>query len=260
MKNERFVEKRKIYYTFMLIIVIVSYVTISGAQVLSNRINTSYRIETDINEFYDSKGKFKIEASFIGGSGLKQIKVGEAFNVDLKKVVDLEITGGEGMGGSLTIGYNISPSFELSITGGFQYSDFFSAVVEDAKANFGRAFYIASLKYNILVSSSGIIRVGGGIGYSIPEELDLDFSKVSGGGNNIYSYDGSMCFHITSQYEHFFGNVFSLGIGVTYINTAYNLNSFKSNGVNVPKISWPAEVLKLNGDGIYISLFMAVSL
>ncbi len=125
-----------------------------------------------------------------------------------------------------------------------------------------RTTLLATLKYVIPVSSVGMLKFGGGIGYYVPGDLDLDFSTVSGGGHNVYSFDSNIGFHLAGDYEMVISPRFSWGFGMTYTNISYDLTSLKSNGTNIPLTFLSTQVKNdlthLDGSSVDFSIFIAV--
>lgn len=216
----------------------------------------------------DTAGRFRVQATFFGGAGVDEHKVGEAApSNDPTDTEDLTISGGGGMGGSITLGYAVIPSLEVSLAAGFQNSTL-SPSVDNADGSFSRTVLQATLAYAIPVGSSGQVKLGGGMGYYIPGDLDLDFSELSGGGHNVYGYNAATGFHITGGYEHVLSGwsalsaTWSWGVGVTYYGVTYELDSATMDGVSTPIESLPAaitdELGELDGGGYDLTLFIAM--
>ena len=251
MKNDILSETGKTCFAVVFFIAVLSVVFVSmlEAQVVQDST------KADVETFPDSNSKFIAEASFSFGFGVKNMTVGQT--TDNK---DVNMSAGGGVGGSLDLYYRISPFAELGLTGGYQSSSL-SVDLKNAKGSFNRGFLLTTIKYGIPVSATGVLKFGGGIGYYIPGDLDLDMGSVSGGGHNVYSYDGSIGFHLTGEYEIINSPNFSWGFGMNYYNVSYNLNLVKSNGVTIPINLLPAQVkndvMKLDGGGIDFSVFIA---
>ncbi|MGD1044375.1 MAG: hypothetical protein ABR936_03480 [Bacteroidota bacterium] len=247
------VTSNKNYFTtvFLIFVFMVCSFSQAEAQVVPD---TNKTVAINI----DNSGKFFAAASFIVGGGLKNIKVGTATNNS-----DVTISGGGGIGGNLALGYGISSSLEVSLAGGTQSSTL-SPKVDNAEGSFNRTIFLATLKDKIPITSTGIIKVGAGLGYYIPSDLDLDFTKISGGGHNVFSYDSKIGFHLTCDYEMFTASKFSWGFGLKYYNVTYNLKSVKSNGtivsINSMSSDLKNETMELDGSGIDLSVFIAICL
>jgi len=175
----------------------------------------------------------------------------------------LRSAGAGGVSGKLVLCYGLSSSWELSAAGGYQESALYPKV-ENAEGSFSRIILLTTLKYHIPWTLSGTLKIGGGVGYYSPGDLDIDLSNVSGGAHNIFSYESNIGFHLTCDYELESTSRFSWGLGLKYYNTSYNLQSAKSNGVSVPINFLPQELkdetMKLDGNGIDLTIFVVVLL
>lgn len=254
MKNDNLKQIAKTCFAAALMIATLSvgFASISEAQVVQDSGKASNAT------IPDSSSKFKVELYLNFGFGVKNITVGQTTDNQ-----DVSISGGGGFGGNLDLCYRISPFVELDLALGSQESSL-SKEIENAEGTFNRGFLLTTMKYGIPVSATGILKFGGGIGYYIPRDLDVDASKVSGGGHNVYSYDGSFGFHLTGDYEMLTSPRLSWGFGMKYYNVSYDLKSAKNNGVSVPiNLLLQAvknDVMKLDGGGIDFSVFIAVYL
>jgi len=196
-----------------------------------------------------------LEGSLLLGIGLKDHVIGKTNENE-----DINISGGGGFGGNLLLGYSLSPVWDLGIEVGIQNSSLQPAV-ENASGKFFRTFLSAKIKYRLPVSSSGSVNFGGGVSYYIPGELDIDASSVSAGAHNIYGYDNAIGFQLLGEYEGLFTSSLGWILGLKYYSVTYDLNSAKSNGINVPIGELPSEIKseleKLDGSGIDLVLSLA---
>jgi hypothetical protein len=200
-------------------------------------------------------GGDNIEAFLNFGFGATNLKVGQTTQNE-----DVTMSGGGGVSVGMNMCHTISPSLEAILTGAYQNSTL-SKKLENAEGSFSRLYLLATLKYRIPVSASGTIKIGGGLGYYLPGSLDLDFSKVSSGGHNVFEYNTALGFHLTCDYEIFVSPMFSWGFGMKYYNVSYNLASATSNGLSVSINSIPQsirnDVEKLDGTGVDLSAFVS---
>ncbi len=154
-------------------------------------------------ERVDTQGAFRIEGSFFGGAGLKDHVVGTAVREgDATDTKDITISGGGGIGGGLTIGYGLGPSFELDVTVSLHESSL-SIDVANADGSFPRTAFRGTAKYKIPITAMSLIKLGGGAGYYLPGDLDLDFSDSQGGEHLVFGYDAAAGFHVGGEYEKF---------------------------------------------------------
>ena len=145
----------------------------------------------------------------------------------------ITISGGGGLGFNLILGYGLSPVWDLGLGLGIQQSSLMPEV-ENASGDFTRFTITANFKYHILVSSSGMINLGGGIGYYVAGDLDLDLSAVAGGEHDIFTYDSAPGFHVLTEYEGFFNAHFSWLMGLKYTQVGFDLQAVQSNGTTIP--------------------------
>jgi hypothetical protein len=210
--------------------------------------------ETEEQETFNlnTEGRGRIGAMFLAGFGLDDHVVGKTTEDS-----DVKISGGGGVGGALILGYSISSEFDLSAGFAFQQSNL-RPKVENAEGKFMRTSLIATVKYRLPIATKGLLRFGAGIGYYMPDDLDLDMSNVSEGAHNIYSYKSSVGFHISAEYEGFFSQDFSWTAGLKFVSVTYDLESAQSNGISVPIDALPQETLdeigELNGNSIDLTL------
>ena len=196
--------------------------------------------------------RWHLEGSLVIGAGFKSHVIGKTNEND-----DIKISGGGGIGGNLMLGYSLSPALDLGAEVSIQSSSL-QPKVENASGSFPRTAVSAKIKYRIPVSSIGSINLGGGVGYYMPGELDIDASSVPGGAHNIYDYDKAVGFQLFGEYEGFFSSSFGWIAGVKYSNVTFDLNSVNSNGINVPLNLLPSdiknELSELDGSGIDLVL------
>ena len=151
----------------------------------------------------------------------------------------------------------MSPLWDLSL-GFIIENSSLQPEVENATGNFLRTAILTNIKYRFPVSTSGMINFGGGIGYYFPSDLDVDMSGVEGGAHNIFGYENTIGFQLQVEYEGIFYTDLYWSIGLKYYYVMYDINSAKSNGINIPVDQLPFDVSdpigKLNGSGIDLVL------
>jgi hypothetical protein len=205
-----------------------------------------------------SNRTFSFEFTMFLGFGTKNLTVAKTTDNE-----DVTMSGGGGIGGILSAYYNINPSLEAGISYGTQSSSL-SKKVDNAEGNFDRSQLLMTAKYGIPLSASGILKLGGGLGYYMSGNLDMDFSKVTSGAHNVYTYDNSIGFHIVVDYVMPISASFSWGAGLRYYNVSYDLKTAKSNGTSIPLNILPASIKddigKLDGSGFDFSIFIAYNL
>jgi len=192
--------------------------------------------------------------NFLLGIGLDEHTVGKTNENE-----DIKMSGGGGIGGALRLGYGLSPGWDLNFGFALQNSSL-QPQVENAKGNFLRTVLVADIKYCISIAAAGFINLGGGIGYFIPGDLDMDLSKVTGGAHNIFSYDNTWGFRLLAEYEGFFNNDLGWIIGLTYTQVNFKLKSALSNGIALSAEQLPAAIKNDIGelDGSSIDLVLSL--
>ncbi len=222
---------------------------------IDNTINQQ-EDETESVVIYDIDSRWRIEGGLLLGIGLENHTIG--MTTDNKEIT---ISGGGGYGGALILGYGLTNELDLSVGLGIQNSTL-RPEVENAEGDFLRTTLFSTLKYRIPVASNGLLIFGMGSGYYSPDDLDLDMSKISGGGHNIYTYESSTGFHLTAEYEGFTSDKLSWIIGLKYYNVSYNLESAKLDGISVPISILPNEIKDEVGelDGSGFDLIVSLNL
>lgn len=220
----------------------------------------------DTGRGFDPTGKPRLQASLFGGIGSEKHTVGETTDNET-----VTISGGGAVGLDLEAGFYLSSSVVISGAFGFQKSSL-SQKVEDADGSFSRTFVRSTLKISLPVAEVNKINIGGGIGYYIAGDLDLDLSKVNlpGAAHNIYSYKSSAGFHVLAEFERSIPSWssptanWSWGIGLRYDVVKYDLKSVTSDGVSIPLNSLSQDIkndlMELDGSGVDIFGYLALYL
>ena len=197
---------------------------------------------------YDLAGKWNLAVYLNLGAGLDDHEVGQT-----SENKPVNISGGGGYGGAFSIGYGLNQKFEVAADLGFQDSPLVPDV-ENADGSFMRTILSASLRYRLPVASEALLVFGAGAGYYGPDDMDIDMSKVAGGGHNIFKYDSGFGPHVTAEYVGFINDKFTWTAGLKYYYVKYSLNSAVLDGINVPAGSLPDaiknEIGELDGSGI----------
>ena len=202
-----------IYLQVLYILITYCFILIGKSYALSPTDTTS------IN-YFDISKKFRIEASFFGGSGFKEFDVFKKTGIEY-----LKLSPGGGLGAKLSLGYCLSSLFNINLELGIQNSIFYGTIsqkLENAAGGFSRTFLLGTLRYKIPITGKSSINIAGGAGYYMGK-LDIDASKIEGGGHNIYEYD-TIGIHVISEYERFLSKFSFLNarwswcIGLKYYN------------------------------------------
>lgn len=210
---------------------------------------------TEVTNLIDQKNDFKVNLVLFAGPGMEKINVGRT-----TEDKDITISGGGGVGLTAVIGYLITTRFETNLGIGFQNCTL-SEKVENAEGSFSKTVFSLTAKYIIPVRHNGQINFGGGLGYYIPGDMDIDGSKVPNGAHEITTYDPSIGFHILADYEGFFDlstNLMSWNVGLQYTAVNFEATAFKRNGISYDASLLKDEFKDLNGS--CINLVAGISL
>jgi len=198
------------------------------------------------------ESKWHVDLNFLLGFGTNNIEVGVTTEND-----KIKISGGGGLGGVLNLGYGVTPQWDLIVGVGLEYSSL-QPQVENADGSFFRTMFLSTIKYRIPVSASGIINIGAGAGYYLPDDLNVDMSQIPQGAHNIYSYKNTVGFHLQAEYEGFFNENLTWVIGLKYYNISYDLEAVSSDGISYPINNLPEDIIseigELDGSGVDLIL------
>ncbi len=205
-------------------------------------------------DFFDGSKQYRIEASMFGGFGFEKHDLFETTDGDI-----VRLSPGGGFGGKLSLGYCLTPLFNVNLEIGAQNSPL-SEEVGNANGKFTRTFLLGTLRYLIPLNKKSSINIGGGVGYYLSGKLDGDASQLQGGGHNIYEYKNTVGIHVLGEYERYISGFsflearWSWCIGLKYYNISYTLDALSSNGVSIPIIQLPSAITnefgELDGSGI----------
>ncbi len=199
------------------------------------------------------------------GGGLEKHEV--AITTDNETV---EISAGGGIGMGVQAGYLLTHALEVEAEAAYMIS-VLSHELENGEGGFNRGVFAGNLLYRVPIKENIRVLIGGGAGYYVGGEMDLDFSSASdiGGAHNIYKYDNALGFQARCVLEVFgLGELFSknmvVGVGIQYSSVRYDLQSMSSNGVDIPLDQLPkdirAEFGELDGSGIDVVMHIALYL
>ncbi|MGA1840607.1 MAG: hypothetical protein ACMUIU_08275 [bacterium] len=237
---------RKVKKSFLLVVLMAMVFLLCNVSLAEAQFKSSRQ------KLLDNNNRFRLEPSFFVGIGTDKIDVGITTTGE-----NVSISGGGGVGGALTLGYGFYEKLDIDLTFGYQHSGL-SKDVDNADGSFDRTFLLGTLKYKIPVYSSGQVKFGGGIGYYMPDELDLDLSQVPNGSHDIIKYDNAIGFHITAEYEGFFSSYeWSWIVGIKYYYVTYDADSCTSDGISFPVNFLRDEIRKLDGSGFDFSIAIA---
>ena len=238
------------YLQILYILIICCFILFGKSYALSPTDTTS------IN-YFDISKKIRIEASIIFGSGSKDFYIFKTTTGD----ENLQLSPGGGLGCKLSLGYCLSSLFNINLELGVQNTSSYGTIRQkliNAHGSFSRTFLLGTLRYKIPITGKSSINIGGGAGYYMGK-LDIDASKIEGGGHKIYEYKDTIGIHVISEYERFLSKFSFLNarwswcIGLKYYNIAYKLDSPTSNWVSIPTNLLPSdfkdEIKELNGSG-----------
>ena len=253
MGNNNIMKTSTKYYLALFVFMIMF-----GCVINSNAQTSSDTVKTSMKNTVLSNHDFKLQLDVFFGFGTTNILIGKTTNND-----DINISGGGGVGGTLSLIYAVTEQIEVALSAGTQESSL-SKKLDNGEGHFRRTMLLATVKDKIGLTSDAILKIGAGVGYYIPGDLDIDASKVSGGAHNVFSYKPKVGFHGVAEVEVQMSESFSLGMGIKYYSVKYDIDTFKSDGRSYPT-SWITgsdrdKVLKLDGSGFDISIFGALGI
>jgi hypothetical protein len=190
----------------------------------------------------NTAGKFRIEPSiFLGGGTSNAVLI----STTAGQVV--EISGGGGTGLGITLGYGLSPSFDIEAAVGNQVSRITAKGVQDISGSFDRNFFLVTLKYKYPVHDRAQLKFGIGAGYYQPGKLQIDTTRFPGGSRDVVYYDNAIGYHATAEGEIFVRPNISFTLGGKYYHVIYNETYGTRNGV--PGFFTDGNVRNFDGGG-----------
>jgi hypothetical protein len=195
----------------------------------------------------DALFRFRAGVDVVLGVGSETEEVGTTYYYNNK--VKLSAGGGFGLG--FTLGFGVLPAIDIE-------GSFISQVstldpdVDDAEGNFSRVISTWTALYKIPISSKGQIKIGGGVGYYMNPELEIDADygiNEFGRARTIkVKYKDAVGTHQVIEYEHFTSKDSAFSIGLKTYQVEYELKSMDLNGLYF--VADPnAELPKQNGNG-----------
>lgn len=195
-----------------------------------------------------TSGKFRLQAYLSFGQGLEEIDLATTTDGDT-----VSISGGGGAGIGITAGYGLSSSVDIDLTFGYAET-LMTPSVDNGDGSFDRTFILATLKYRIPVSNRFHIKLGGGAGYYLPGELDINLTNA-GGWHDVVKYKNSVGAHAVAEFEFFFSKKLAINAGLKYYSVTYKEESGTRNGA--PGYFTGSKVEKLDGSGVDFMLSLA---
>jgi len=191
---------------------------------------------------------FRIQPYLSFGGGSEKVDIGTTTNGDT-----VSISGGGGVGIGVTAGYGLSRNIDLDLTFGYAET-VMTPSVSNGDGSFDRTFFLATLKYRIPVSPRFHIKLGGGAGYYMPGDLDINLTEA-GGYHDIVKYKNTVGAHAVAEFEFFFNQKLALNVGLKYYSVTYKETSGTRDGV--PGYFTDSNRETLNGNGFDFMLSLA---
>jgi hypothetical protein len=195
------------------------------------------------------KEKLSIGPALVFGVGFKNIKVGATSNGS-----DVTISGGGGFGYGIAADYRLSDITQLGITLMAQKAAL-TPLVTNAEGEFSRTPVLLTVKRKVAdFSGKSRLKAGAGIGLYNAGVLKLASDELHW-DDKIY-YDAATGFHLTFDYERFYGESSSWTIGVGLSSVSYNANKYKIRSLELPLSFLNPDYKTLDGGGadIYFTL------
>lgn len=129
--------------------------------------------------------------------------------------------GGAGMG--IRYGHEFTKHFDLAFELSYKESEL-TPRLTNASMTFGRGVFSITPSYIFPIKGGETMRVrlGGGLDGYFGSQSRFDFSKMSGGMKDTWSYKGAIGYHFSAMYEMNLSETWSLDYGLKYYGVNYN--------------------------------------
>jgi opacity protein-like surface antigen len=195
--------------------------------------------------------KFSIGGSIFAGGGTEKYDLFKTSDDD-----EASLSPGGGFGLDIVFGFLITPKIEIDLNAAYQ-SSALSKHLENADASFSRFYINSTLKFVIPAKKSNRAwKLGGGIGYYIPQYLRIEWKDISNvvDGDLEFTYNASIGYHAVGEYEMLFGKKnWSLLFNMTFYYTTYKNTSASSSSVTILDVG---DFEKINGSSFNFGIAM----
>lgn len=121
-----------------------------------------------------------------GGFGFDNHDIGETTEGD-----DIHFSGGGGAGISAMGKYNLDDKWRTGFEIGWQRSTLLPEV-NNVSGTFGRTYFRPTVELSVPFLGAYRLNLGGGVGYYLAGDFDLDMADVPDGAHNIYDYENAV--------------------------------------------------------------------
>jgi hypothetical protein len=156
------------------------------------------------------------------------------------------------------MGHGLSRSVDIDGTFGAQVSGLMPAV-KNADGYFARTFLLATVKYKVPFRENLQWKFGLGAGYYMAGTLDVNIDPgIPGAGHTVVDYQNATGVHATGELEIALQRNLMLDVGLKYYRVTYKADTATFNGASVPVSSLPSEFREFTGDGVDVTVGIAV--
>lgn len=191
---------------------------------------------------FEGVRRTRFELNFFGGLG-SSARVFYS-NIDSRS---LEMASGGGLGGGMTLGYVLTPEWEMDFSVGYHVSSGESGSV-DSEGAFERYSALLMLKYRYGMSDDSWLKLGLGGGYFIPVRYTVEMPPES----LSMDYGSAPAAVASMEYEMAVGPKESHAafvMGLRYYYVRYDLDAAVFNNADLSVASLPADLRELDGGG-----------
>lgn len=195
---------------------------------------------------FATASRLRFQFTVFGGMGSDDPVVGSSGGEDVT------LSGGGGYGGSFTLGYGLSPHWDLDFTAGYQVS-LLSPDLSDGTGGFERYITQLMVKYREYVNGRSWLKFGIGGGYYMP----VIYRVKDGTSDAVIDYGAAPGAVVSLEYETAIGRDTSSAtftFGVRYYYVTYEADSAKLSGVPMSVDTLPGELKDLDGSGVDIMI------
>jgi len=205
--------------------------------------------EADLGLFMTGN-RFRLEVNVFGGISIANTFVARSLD---NKEIDLD--GGGGYGGGLTLGYGISHRWDMDLALGYHVTDM-DPVPAGSKGSFERYSALVSFKHRLYAKAKSWVKFGIGAGYFVPVRYKIS----SAAGFLEVEYDDAPGGMVSVEYEAAIGedserSTFVLGLRYYYV--VYDAVMAFDAGGPIVLTSLPKEMVELDGSSAEITVGIA---
>lgn len=204
------------------------------------------KIEKKTLPGFITEGRTRLEFILHGGVGSTNPIIGNT-----AEGKDVELGGGGGFGGGITIGRGLTPNWDFDLTLGYQVS-VLDPEPDYSKGGFERYYAVAAIKYRLRTSDRSWIKFGLGAAYYEPVRYEAELYD----SHFEIDYGGAPGGQVSLEYEAALGSFTTSStfvFGVRYYYVTYEAEAINSYGESMPLSGLAGSLLELDGSGTDIT-------